>query len=69
MTHNGINYTLTAAADARIWHWQFELAGRLIAGKTRTTLKLLAARKVAQRIDRELRHSRSKARGQVDPGA
>lgn len=66
MTHRGINYTLTAAADARIWHWQFELAGKLIAGKTRTSLKLLAARKVAQRIDRELNHLRPKAPRRVD---
>jgi hypothetical protein len=56
MTHNGINYTLTAAADARIWHWQFELAGKLIAGKTRTSLKLFAVCKVEQRIDREMKH-------------
>jgi hypothetical protein len=56
MTHNGINYTLTAAADARIWHWQFEVAGKLIAGKTRTSLKLFAVRKVEQRIDREMKH-------------
>jgi hypothetical protein len=60
MTHNGINYTLTAAADARIWHWQFELAGKLIAGKTRTSLKLFAVRKAEQRIDREMKQLRPK---------
>lgn len=60
MTHNGIDYTLTASVDARIWHWQFELAGKLIAGNTRTSLKLFAARKVEQRIDRELKQSRPK---------
>ena len=60
MTHNGIDYTLTASADARSWHWQFELAGKLIAGKTRTSLKLFAARKVEQRIDRELKQLRPK---------
>ena len=65
MTHNGINYTVTPGADARIWHWQFELAGRLIVGKTRTSLRQLAIRRVEQRIDRELKQLRPKARGRL----
>jgi hypothetical protein len=54
--HRDIEYSLTHA-EPDIWHWSFEINGRLRKGTTHARLDLLAQRRVRTIIDRELRNA------------
>lgn len=66
MIYRDIEYSLADVPDANVWHWRFEISGRALTGRIQTRLRLLAVRKVQQRIDRELKQLRSNAPRRVD---
>jgi hypothetical protein len=41
-----------------LWKWRFQVGDAVLMGKTKTSLMGMAARRVHQRIDRELRKPR-----------
>jgi hypothetical protein len=60
MNRRGIEFTLVQVDDD-VWKWQFRIGETITTGKTKTRLKGMAARKVQQRIDRELQKPRDLA--------
>ena len=56
--YKGVEYSVTATSEPDVWQWRFEIGERFAAGKTRTRLVHMAARRVQMRIDAELRASR-----------
>jgi hypothetical protein len=54
MNYKGVEYILTPVAPG-VWKWQFQIADKVISGKTEARLNLLAIRRVQLRIDRELK--------------
>ncbi len=53
MNHRGVEFSVVEA-EAGLWRWQFRIGNAVTSGRTRTSLKGLAARRVQQRIDRVL---------------
>jgi hypothetical protein len=49
----GVEFTLTQEAPG-LWKWQFQIGETVTTGKTQSNLMGMAARRVQQRIDREL---------------
>jgi hypothetical protein len=49
----GVEFTLTQVAPG-LWKWQFQIGETVTTGKTQSNLMGMAARRVQQRIDREL---------------
>jgi hypothetical protein len=49
----GVEFTLTQVAPG-LWKWQFQIGETVTTGKTQSNLMGIAARRVQQRIDREL---------------
>ena len=58
MIYKGVEYSVTATGEPDIWQWRFQIGERSAAGKTRTRLVHMAARRVHMRIDTELKASR-----------
>ena len=56
--YKGVEYSVTATSEPDVWQWRFQIGERFAAGKTRTRLVHMAARRVQMRIDAELRASR-----------
>jgi hypothetical protein len=56
--YRGVEYSVTATGEADVWQWRFQIGERSAAGKTRTRLVHMAARRVHMRINAELRTSR-----------
>jgi hypothetical protein len=54
MIRKGIEFTLVQA-EPGLWKWQFQIGETVSTGKTQTNLLGMAAYRVQQRIDRELR--------------
>ena len=57
MNRRGVEYTLMQVEPGS-WKWRFQIGETVTAGKTKTKLEGMAARRVQQRIDRELKKSR-----------
>ena len=55
MNHRGVEFSIVEEVGSGLWKWQFKFRDAVITGKTKTNLKGLAARRVQQRIDQELR--------------
>jgi len=55
MLHRGIEYTVTRTRRRDIWRWHFWIDDRVKSGQVRTTLEVLAVRRVQLPIDRELK--------------
>ena len=55
MNYRGVEYTVVPASTPGVWQWQFRIGDKVKAGATRTNLKLMAIRRVEERIDRELK--------------
>src|SRR6478609_1295798 len=53
--YKGVEYSVTATSEPDVWQWRFQIGERFAAGKTRTRLVHMAARRVQMRIDAELR--------------
>jgi hypothetical protein len=58
MNRRGVEFTLLLIEPGR-WTWRFQIGDAVMVGKTRTNLMGMAARRVHQRIDRELRKPRA----------
>jgi len=54
MNRRGVEFTLVQI-EPRVWQWRFQIGETVATGKTQASLMGLAARRVGQRIDRELR--------------
>ena len=61
--YKGVEYSVTATSEPDVWRWRFQIGERTAAGKTRTRLVHLAARRVQMRIDAALRASRAMEHG------
>jgi hypothetical protein len=57
MDHKGVEFTVTPV-EPGLWKWQFQIGKTVTTGKTKSNLMGMAARRVQQRIDRELNRSR-----------
>jgi hypothetical protein len=57
MNRRGIEFTLVQV-EPDLWQWQFRIGETVTTGKTKTKLKGMAAHRVQQRIDRELKRPR-----------
>lgn len=55
MIYRDIEYSLMRSTMPDRWTWQFRIGERIRRGTTEAKLELLAARRVQQRIDRELK--------------
>ena len=64
MNRRGVEFTLTQA-EPGVWKWQFQIGETVTTGKTQSNLMGMAARRVQQRIDRELGKARDLARGRA----
>jgi hypothetical protein len=60
MIRRGIEFTLVEAQPG-LWTWSFRIGETVRTGKTETNLKGMAAHRVQQRIDLELRKPRDLA--------
>jgi hypothetical protein len=58
MNRKGVEFTVTQV-ERGLWKWQFQIGETVTTGKTQTNLMALAARRVQQRIDRELNKPRA----------
>jgi hypothetical protein len=54
MSRRGVEFTLLQV-EPGLWQWQFRIGETFTTGKTKTSLKGVAAHRVQQRIDRELK--------------
>jgi hypothetical protein len=68
MNRKGIEFTLMQVQPG-LWKWQFQIGDIIMTGKTQSSLMGIAARKVQQRIDRELGKSRDLASYGVRTGS
>jgi hypothetical protein len=57
MNRKGVDFTLMQV-EKGMWKWQFQIGKTITTGKTVSNLMGMAAHKVQQRIDRELRKQR-----------
>jgi hypothetical protein len=55
MNHKGVDYTVVRSDTPGFWQWRFSLGNTVKTGKTETSLKLLAMRRVQLRIDQALK--------------
>jgi hypothetical protein len=53
MNRRGVEFTVTQV-EPGLWKWQFQIDETVTTGKTYSNLMGMAARRVQQRIDREL---------------
>jgi len=60
MIRRGVEFTLVQV-EPGLWKWEFEIDKIITTGKTKSNLMGLAARRVQQRIDQELRKPRALA--------
>ena len=60
MNRRGVEFTVLQV-EPGLWRWQFQIGETVRTGKTKTSLEGLAARRVQERIDRELRKLRNTA--------
>ena len=54
MMHKGVEYEI-AMIEPGVWRYQFRIGAVIRTGKTKSSLELLAERRVRQKIDRLLR--------------
>ena len=57
MNRRGVEFTVTQVHPG-LWKWQFQIGKTVTTGKTHSNLMGMAARRVQQRIDRELNKPR-----------
>ena len=53
MNRRGVEFSLTQV-EPGLWKWEFQIGDTVTNGKTQSNLMGMAARRVQQRIDREL---------------
>lgn len=57
MNRRGVEFTVVQV-EPGVWRWCFQIGEAAMTGKTQTSLMGMAAHRVQQRIDRELRKQR-----------
>ena len=57
MNRKGIEFTVSQV-DEDWWNWRFQIGETVRTGKTQTRLMGMAARRVQQKIDREIKEAR-----------
>ena len=57
MNRKGVEFTLKQVDEDR-WNWRFQIGKTVKTGNTQTLLKGMAAHRVQQKIDRELKEAR-----------
>jgi hypothetical protein len=60
MNRRGVEFSLMEVKPG-VWKWQFQIGEIVTAGKTQSNLKGMAAHRVHERIDRELKKPRDLA--------
>jgi hypothetical protein len=55
MIHRGVQYSVAPTVEPDVWQWQFQIGNDVKAGKTKTRLAAMAARRVQSKIDAALR--------------
>jgi hypothetical protein len=60
MNRRGVEFTVVQV-EPGVWRWCFQIGEAATTGKTQTSLMGMAAHRVQQRIDRELRKQRDLA--------
>jgi hypothetical protein len=65
MNRKGVEFTLLLM-EPGLWRWRFQIGETVSTGKAETNLMGLAAHRVNQRIDRELRKLRDLAPKRID---
>ena len=65
MNRRGVEFSLTQV-EPGLWKWQFQIGDTVTNGKTQSNLMGMAARRVQQRIDRELGKPRDLAAWKVE---
>ena len=55
MIYRGVPYSVAPTVEPDVWQWQFQIGSDVKAGKTRTRLAAMAARRVQSKIDAALR--------------
>jgi hypothetical protein len=60
MNRRGVEFSLMEA-EPGVWKWQFQIGEIVTTGKTQSNLKGMAAHRVHERIDRELKKPRDLA--------
>jgi hypothetical protein len=66
MNRRGVEFTVVQV-EPGLWRWQFQIGETVTTGKTKTNLEGLAARRVQERLDRELRKLRNTATAAIAP--
>ncbi len=61
MIRRGVKFTLLQV-EPDLWKWEFQIDQTVKSGKTKSKLMGMAARRVQQRIDQELRKPRELTR-------
>ena len=56
MNRRGVEFTVTQV-EPGLWKWHFQIGEKITTGQTHSNLMGMAARRVQQRIDRELNKS------------
>jgi hypothetical protein len=57
MNRKGVEFTVSQVDEDR-WNWQFQIGETVWTGNTQTRLMGMAAHRVQQKIDRELKEAR-----------
>jgi hypothetical protein len=57
MIRKGVEFTLLLV-EPGLWRWRFKIGGTVSTGQTKSNLKGMAAHRVHERIDSELRKPR-----------
>ena len=57
MNRKGVEFTVRQV-DEDSWHWRFQIGETVRTGNTQTRLMGMAAHRVQQKIDRELKEAR-----------
>jgi hypothetical protein len=60
MNRRGVEFSLMEA-EPGVWKWQFQIGEIVTTGKTQSNLEGMAAHRVHERIDRELKKPRDLA--------
>jgi hypothetical protein len=68
MNRRGVEFSLTQV-EPGLWKWEFQIGDTVTVGKTQSNLMGMAARRVQQRIDRELGKPRDLASCKVEKAA
>jgi hypothetical protein len=66
MNRRGVEFTVMQIEQG-LWQWRFQIGDTVKTGKTQTSLMGMAARRVQQRIDRELKRQRDVMRSSNAP--